>query len=130
MLDAATPDYFRRQFFDFRPLDRINTDIDLCFQSLRRVHDVPKLASLILAGSEMRERASELNNEWVIGALLDLGKREIAAERLRDGRVLLSSNGFALGIAGRARSSVWISRSSERSDPSKSTTNERRSNVR
>jgi hypothetical protein len=103
VLDKATPDYFRQQFLQFRPLDRINADIDSCFQSLRRERDVPKLARLILAGSEMRQRSSELEGGWVIRALLDLGKLEIATEHLRDGQILLASNAFTLEIAGRLK---------------------------
>ena len=98
-LEKATPEFFRNQFLQFRPLDRINADIDSGLQALHCERNVPLLARLVLAGSEMHERGRELEGSWIVRALVALGKTDAAVEHLLDGHVLLANNALALEMA-------------------------------
>jgi hypothetical protein len=91
VLALASPEWFRGQFFAFRPIDAINTDIRLAIRSAASLKNPVALARLALVGSEMGQRESNLHDFCFAPILLSLGQERIAAEHLREGNRLRTS---------------------------------------
>ena len=95
----ATQEYFRRQFFDLRPLDAIHTDVMIALRSASHCEDATGVARLCLVGSEMRQREYYFQQGDLVSILLGLGEYQLALEQLRTGRQLRASAGTALEAA-------------------------------
>ena len=99
VLELTTQEYFRRQFFNLRPLDAIHTDILIALRSAEICRNPIGLARLCLIGSEMRQREYHFQQMPLVSLLLGLGEQEIALEQLRSGRELRAPAGAALEAA-------------------------------
>jgi hypothetical protein len=100
VLHKANPEWFRSQFFAFRPVDAIETDIRLALRSAKAHQDPVALSRLILAGAEVVQRAFHLERSAsLVSLLLRLNEKQIAIEYVRDGNRLRISPKAALHIS-------------------------------
>ena len=88
VLEKASQSYFRDQFFSFRPVDSIKTDIKFALKSAAICQDHVALTRLILISSEIEEREVNLNIKSIISLLFKLNKKQKALEYIRDGNRL------------------------------------------
>jgi hypothetical protein len=85
VLELANQDWFRRQFFAFRPVDAIATDIKVALQSASVREDPIAIARLVLIGSEMAQRGYYLQEIDLTPTLVRLVDSQIVAEHVREG---------------------------------------------
>ena len=90
VLKLASQEWFRNQFFSYRPVDAIKNDLRLALKSLEKCNDPVALTRIELIDAELDQREFHLSDykSKLISLLLDLGKSEIAAEYIRDGNRL------------------------------------------
>jgi hypothetical protein len=90
VLKLASQEWFRNQFFLYRPIDAIKNDLKLALRSLEICNDPVALTRIELIDAELDQREFHLSEytSKLISLLLDLGKGEIAAEYIRDGNRL------------------------------------------
>lgn len=88
VLEQASQSYFRDQFFSFRPIDSIKTDIKFALKSAAICQDHVALTRLILISSEIEEREVNLNIKSIITLLFKLNKKQMALGYIRDGNKL------------------------------------------
>nr|QNO45077.1 hypothetical protein MGFAJANB_00007 [Methanosarcinales archaeon ANME-2c ERB4]QNO50359.1 hypothetical protein DDJHKDJF_00007 [Methanosarcinales archaeon ANME-2c ERB4] len=81
----ASQERFRSQFIAFRPIDAILKDIGLAMRSVATRKDPVAFTRLVLAGAEITERGFYIESASIIPLLLDLDKKQIAIEYVRDG---------------------------------------------
>ena len=99
VLGIATQDYFRRQFFEFRPIEAIHSDILLAMKSAAIRHDPIALSLLCLIDSEMAQRDFHSDPLFLVSILLNLDRPSLAIEQLRSGRRLYVKASTALQAA-------------------------------
>ena len=90
VLKLATQEWFRNQFFSYRPVDAIKNDLRLSLKSLEKCNDPVALTRIELIDAELDQREFHLSEykSKLISLLLDLDKSEIAAEYIKDGNRL------------------------------------------
>ncbi|MAM55909.1 ATP-binding protein [Qipengyuania flava] len=88
VLELFTQDYFRRQFFDLRPVDAILEDIDGCVAAASRSDDWIAVVRAVLVTQELTERREALTDVDLPGLLLRLAPREEMADILFEGNLL------------------------------------------
>ena len=98
VLELATQGYFRGQFFAFRPVDAIRSDIMAALGSAAACKDSVAFARLCLADSEMSQRGNYRDEGALVPLLIRLGQQDIALEQIRSGTRLRVSNHIALGV--------------------------------
>jgi len=99
VIEYATQSWFRQQFFNIRPLDAIETDINLALRSAAKLQDPVALARLSLARAEIDMRYNHLEDVLFVPLLLDLDQSDIAFEYARDGNRLRVKESDALYIS-------------------------------
>lgn len=100
VLKLASQEWFRNQFFLYRPVDAIKNDLKLALKSLEICNDPVALTRIELIDAELDQREFHLSEYTgkLISLLLDLDKGEIAAEYIRDGNRLLIDQTEALQL--------------------------------
>lgn len=89
VLELASLEWFRNQFFACRPVDAIRNDLKLALKSLETCYDPIALTRIELAYAELDQREFHLQSKSkLISLLLDLDKSQIAIENIRDGNKL------------------------------------------
>jgi len=88
VLKLASQERFRSQFLAFRPMGAILTDIGLAMRSVAARKDPVAFTRLVLAGAEITERGFYIESASLVSLLIDLDKRQIAIEHVRDGNRL------------------------------------------
>ena len=89
VLELASLEWFRNQFFACRPVDAIRNDLKLALKSLETCNDPIALTRIELAYAELDQREFHLQSKSkLISLLLDLDKSQIAIENIRDGNRL------------------------------------------
>ena len=88
VLEIATQEYFRSQFFALRPSSAIQTDILLALQSAAHCLDHIALTRICLIGSEIHQRGFYLGQEDLVSLLLDLEDHQTVINYLRTGNQL------------------------------------------
>jgi len=89
VLELASLEWFRNQFFAFRPVDAIRNNLKLALKSLETCNDPIALTRIELAYAELDQREFHLQSKSkLISLLLDLDKNKIAIENIRDGNRL------------------------------------------
>ena len=88
VLEIATQEYFRSQFFALRPSSAIQTDVLLALQSAAHCLDHIALTRLCLIGSEIHQRGFYLGQEDLVSLLLDLEDHQTVINYLRTGNQL------------------------------------------
>lgn len=90
VLKLASQEWFRNQFFSYRPVDAIKNDLKLVFKSLEICNDPVALTRIELIDAELDQREFHLSEctSKIISLLLDLDKDEIAVEYIRNGNRL------------------------------------------
>ena len=88
VLKLASQERFRSQFLAFRPMGAILTDIGLAMRSAAACEDPIAFTRLVLAGAEINERGFYIESASIVPLLLDLDKKQIAIEHVRDGNRL------------------------------------------
>jgi len=100
VLETATQEFFRIQFFNSRPADAVLQDIRLAKRSLRHVHDPVAAVRLSLASKEIWKREDNLNtgseSRGGHNLLLATGHVEEAIAQVRRGMSLLISSRGAI----------------------------------
>ena len=71
VVERASQEFFRNQFFNHRPISSIRTDIMLAMQSALEERDVVALCNFILAGAEMAQRERNLELDILPSLFLD-----------------------------------------------------------
>ena len=99
VLESASQEWFRNQFFAFRPVDAIQVDIGLALRSAAMLEDAAALTRLVLASAEIAQRGSRLKGSTLVPLLLDVGEDRIALEYVRDGNRLRIDSVSALRIS-------------------------------
>ena len=96
-LALATQQGFREQFYALRPAEAILTDIRVALRAASATQDAVAFTRLALAGSEIAERSTYLEDQSLYLTLLfDLGPQEAGLEALRDGNQLRVTRHMAL----------------------------------
>ena len=82
VLKLASQEWFRNQFFLYRPIDAIKNDLKLALKSLEICNDPVALTRIELIDAELDQREFHLSKytSKFISLLFDLGKSEIAVE--------------------------------------------------
>ena len=88
VLKLASQERFRSQFLAFRPMGAILMDIGLAMRSAAACEDPVAFTRLVLAGAEINERGVYIESASIVPLLLDLDKKQIAIEHVRDGNRL------------------------------------------
>lgn len=90
VLKLVSQEWFRNQFFSYRPIDAIKNDLKFALKSLEKCNDPVALTRIELIETELDQREFHLSEykSKLISLLLDLDKSEIAAEYIRDGNKL------------------------------------------
>lgn len=89
VLELASLEWFRNQFFACRPVDAIRNDLKLALKSLETCYDPIALTRIELAYAELDQREFHLQSKSkLISLFLDLDKSQIAIENIRDGNKL------------------------------------------
>lgn len=88
VLKLASQERFRSQFLAFCPMGAILTDIGLAMRSVAACEDPVAFTRLVLAGAEINERGFYIESASIVPLLLDLDKKQIAIEHVRDGNRL------------------------------------------
>ncbi|AKB57703.1 hypothetical protein [Methanosarcina barkeri] len=90
VLKLVSQEWFRNQFFLYRPVDAIKNDLKLALKSLETCNDPVALTRIELIDAELDQREFHLSEykSKLISLLLDLDKSEIAVEYIRDGNRL------------------------------------------
>jgi hypothetical protein len=88
VLARATQDWFRNQFYAFRPVDAIKADVRLAMRSAITCKDLVAFSRILLVATEIDDRASYLGNASFVPLLLSIGEKQLAIEYLRDGNRL------------------------------------------
>ncbi len=90
VLKIASQEWFRNQFFSYRPVDAIKNDLKLVLKSLEMCNDPVALTRIELIDAELDQREFHLSEctSKIISLLLDLDKSEIAIEYIRNGNRL------------------------------------------
>lgn len=88
VLQRATQAWFRSQFFAYRSIDDIKTDIQLALKSALVKNDVVALCRLILAGAELSQRAYSFGSDILPSMFLGIGDYRLAFEHTRTGNRL------------------------------------------
>lgn len=88
ILQLATQQWFRDQFFAFRAPDAIQADTRLALRSAAELMDPVAVARLILVSAEHAQREQHLESAGVPLLLCDLGEVQKAAEYARDGNLM------------------------------------------
>ncbi len=99
VLELATQEYFRSQFFQFRPLEVIAEDIQLALRSAVNQYDTLALTRLILTGTELFQRQSNLKDNIPIELFLDIGENQTALNLIRESNRLLIDEELALRVS-------------------------------
>jgi hypothetical protein len=107
VLELASQEWFRNQFFMYRPVDAIKSDLKLALKSLEICTDPVALTRIELIDAELDQREFHLGDykSKLISLLFDLGKSEIAVEYLRDGNRLRIDSTEALRLCLKLKSS-------------------------
>jgi hypothetical protein len=100
VLGRATQDWFRNQFYAFRPADAIKADIRLAMTSAIACKDLVAFCRILLISAEIDDRASYLENVKIIPLLLAIDEAQIAIEYMRDGNRLRIEPMDALKLCG------------------------------
>lgn len=61
VLQLGTQEYFRRQFFNLRPLEAILEDIDICLEGARLKRDGLAIIRMVLVDKELRDRQDSID---------------------------------------------------------------------
>lgn len=106
VLKLASQEWFRNQFFLYRPVDAIKNDLKLALKSLETCNDPVALTRIELIDAELDQREFHLSEykSRLISLLLDLDKSEIAAEYIRDGNRLRIDQTEALQLCVKLKS--------------------------
>lgn len=98
VLEIASQDYFRNQFFSFRSVKAINIDINIALESAAISQNPVALTRLLLIYSEIAERDHNLNIKSIISILLKLEKIQTALDYVYIGNKLRISPKNALEL--------------------------------
>ncbi|MCA9834455.1 MAG: ATP-binding protein [Thermomicrobiales bacterium] len=96
--ERASQEYFRNQVFALRSISAIQDDVNLAIRAAVRQKNLVAFCRLSLAGAELEQRQSHLEQVPLISLLLDLGRPEIAVEHVREGSRLRIARDKALEI--------------------------------
>jgi len=96
VLTLATQDYFRRQFYDLRPLTDIKEDIALALRAARAKPDGVAVFRYLLIEHELRERQQVLDQMDIPKLFLTLYGTEVELSNVMDGRNLRGDQSAAL----------------------------------
>lgn len=88
VLEKASQSYFREQFFNFRPIDAIRTDINFALESAAVCQNPVEFIRLLFISSEISEREVNLDKKEIISILFSLDENQFALEYIRDGNRL------------------------------------------
>ncbi|KKN24636.1 hypothetical protein LCGC14_0892890 [marine sediment metagenome] len=101
IIELASQDFFREQFFKFRPLQDIETDIKIFLDTINRMEKGDKLPLVILIGAEFYQRKNSLKDFYaeILSILMYLEKVEIVLDYCRDGYKLNVPAIVALGLS-------------------------------
>jgi len=101
ILELANQNYFREQFFNFRPPQDIEADIRIFLNSINKMKKVDKLPQAILIGAEIYQRKNSLKNFYqeFFEILIFLEKIKIVLDYCRDGYNLKISVNVALKVS-------------------------------
>lgn len=98
LIGRATQQYFRDQFTSYRPIQAIQQDVQNCLRAAGSNGDIVTIARLLLIGSEMSQRASYLEDQNVVGLMLQLRDWR-AFDHIRDGYQLRIGPADALRLS-------------------------------
>lgn len=99
VLNKATREWFHDQLEAFRPIDAIRADINHALRAAGAKNDPIAFSRIILIGSEIAQREFYLERTSFIYLLVQLDKKHIAAEYIRNGNRLRVYTGAALGLS-------------------------------
>lgn len=98
VLRRASQDWFRNQFYAFRPIDAVRADIRLAMRSAFACKDLVAFSRILLIATEIDDRGSYLEDVSIIPLLLSVGDKQIAIEYIRDGNRLRINSKDALKL--------------------------------
>lgn len=99
VLDTATYKWFRDQVESLRPIEAVETDVRLALKVAGELLDVVGLIRLTLVGAALQQRADTLKDTSLPHLLIDVGKKAIAADYVRDGVRLRVNEEKALSLS-------------------------------
>ncbi len=101
LLNSISHQYFRNQFFRFRPLSEIEFDLNLVHKTLTLMLNPFKFLEFILIGAEMQIRKRIFENFYVeiFDLLFYLGKFDVIIDICRNGYQLLVPETVALWVS-------------------------------